>query len=315
MKLYKIFAGVKWLLRSLFRQASCALAVAFFMFIAGAYAFTIASYSFETVFTGFGTVEIDQAANTVDLTPMMATSPAETHAALVASYEILANVYEISMTVTNNAQLRQNSAPNPWEAPWIVFGYDTATDSLGNPDQTFTYLILKPNGYGLELGESLIDDGQNFLWTSTVGADSYNVGQSYDVTINVNGNVITVTIDGVEKFVFSNTAARTLSLNGKFGFYTEDADVTFSNINVQVLSNQGAVGFAGGVESHVPRHDRYVKRAYHRVKPEVPQHMALKQQIRNVRKEKQKEIAMRGELPNLNESALRFRERQKVKRR
>ncbi|MDP4007775.1 MAG: hypothetical protein Q8P68_01135 [Candidatus Peregrinibacteria bacterium] len=298
MKSYKLFTG--------FTKFFTCLSIAVFVSASIVFASTLADFTLNTVYTGFGTVDVNQVANTVQLTPMTATILSETHAGLVTSNENLTGDYEISMTVENLAQLRQNDPPNPWEAPWLVFGYNDALDSLGGPDQTFTYLILKPNGYGLELGEALTEDGQNFLWTSSVGDDSYDVGTSYDVIINVESGVITVTVDGVQKFVFSG--ARTLSLDGKFGFYSEDADVRFSNIQIQTTTpSSSPVNAIQGVQHSGKPKQRYVKRAYHYREPET-KHLSLKAQIQQERELKQAALAERGPFPSLQDSAIRYLE-------
>lgn len=191
---------------------------------------------FNLIYNGYGNVEISADLNQVELQPMIATQPGETHAALVLSDKPLSGNYKLDFTVENQAQLRQGSSPNPWEAPWLVFGYKPGADGIVAPDRTFSYLILKTNGYGLEFGEALPNNGQNFLWTSNVGADSYDVGQPYHVSIKVENEVVTVSVDGIQKFVFSDTTRRLLTSDGYFGFYSEDAQVKFSDLQVTSLS-------------------------------------------------------------------------------
>lgn len=252
-------------------------ALIFCLGISTAYASSFGGHLVHTVFTGYGSVDV--AENSVSLKPMVSTSPVETHAGLVVSEEVLDGDYEVSFTVENIEQLRVNSAPNAWEAPWFVFGYNDAISGDGSDDQTFTYVIFKPDGYGLELGEAYVDDGQNFLWTSSVGADSFEVGVSYDVVVRVENDVITLKVDDVEKFVFSDTGKRTLDLDGRFGFYTEDAEVRFSHLNVVDLddshiteeSSSGGTSVSrnvGGVVKNHSQKEEYVKRAYNVRKPD-----------------------------------------------
>ena len=81
------------------------------------------SLSFETVFTGYGSVTEEN--GTVSLAPMISTQPGETHSALSVSQKEIAGDYEITFDVTTHTQLRTGSAPNPWEVAWFAFGYNT----------------------------------------------------------------------------------------------------------------------------------------------------------------------------------------------
>ncbi len=211
--------------------------IASMSFASIAHAEVMSDYTWDTVFTGYGAVDVNPSENYVWLEPAAATAEYDTHAALVVSEEQLTGNYEISVTMENIRQLRENTPPNPWEAPWFVFGYKDVINSNGDPDQTFTYLILKPDGYGLELGEALTYDDQTFLWTSTVGDESYDEGVEYDLVLRVEDGTITVTIDGDQKFVFADeNNEQTLTWDGKFGFYTEDAEVEFSDLYVTDLN-------------------------------------------------------------------------------
>ena len=195
---------------------------------------TALALTWDVMWTGYGSVFVDD--DFMQLIPQAVQAPSQTSSALVVSEDELFDDFELHMTVQNMAQLRQNSAPNPWEAPWIVFGYKDDVSASGGPDESFVYLILKPDGYGLELGEARPDDEQNFMWTSPVGLESYNIGQSYDVEIRVKDNELTVTIDGMEKFTFSDPLDRTISYNGRYGCYTEDANIICDNIQVVDLN-------------------------------------------------------------------------------
>jgi|GEM_PF-3339360 len=263
------------------------LLIGFSLLTSTAFAANMSAYNMDIVYTGFGLAEVNYASDFVELEPMVATLPSETHAGLVVSDESLTGDYEISVTVENLAQLRENSSPNPWEAPWLVFGYNDVTNSQGNPDQTFTYVILKPDRYGLELGEALPEDDQTFLWTSHLGDDSFDVGVAYDLTVRVENGAITVTVDGDEKFTFNNENNRqTLSLNGRFGFYTEDAAVRFSGLEVTDLNtttspntssntsvNNTSNNPVPGAQTHNPTgKQEYVKRAYNPPKQHTPEY-------------------------------------------
>ena len=185
---------------------------------------TPASPSFDVVYNGYGEVELGP---TILLSPRASTRSSETHAALVTSREMYRGNYEASFKLTNLAQLRTGSMSNPWEVGWFVFGY--------KPDATFKYLILKPNGYGVELGESLRNDRQNFLYTSPVGTDNFPVGVTYNMRVRVENGVITLFVDGIERMRYRVSSRDLLSTDGKIGFYAEDAAVKIENISARAL--------------------------------------------------------------------------------
>lgn len=180
--------------------------------------------SFDTIYNGYGFVNLG---SILTLSPKASTQPYETHAALVTSKETFYGNYEARFTITTESQLRTNTSPNPWETGWFVFGY--------KPDATFKYLILKPNGYGIELGESLGNDRQNFLWTSAVGADSFPIGRSYDVRVRVENRVVSLFVDGVQRLSYPLSSRDLLSTDGKVGFYSEDARVKIENVSIRQL--------------------------------------------------------------------------------
>ncbi len=185
------------------------------------------SWDGTTIYNGYGTVNWDATLQQLTMSPKPATQPTETHAALVVSKSSYHQPFQLSYTMKTTQQLRVGSAPNPWEVGWGVFGY--------KDDGKFKYLILKPNGYGLELGESLLNDKQNFLYTSAFNQDFFPINNNYNVVINVKNNTITITINGKQYTRYLMTVKDTLTADGRYGFYTEDATVQVSNIKMQQL--------------------------------------------------------------------------------
>lgn len=156
--------------------------------------------------------------------PKTASSTTETYSAFQVSTKALRMPYRVRFTMTTNKQLRQNSTPNPWEVAWFAFAY--------KPDGRFKYLILKPDGYGIELGESLLNDQQNFLWTSPFGQDQFPVATTYNVEVRAENNMITMLVNGQTYLIYTLSSKDILDLNGALGLYTEDARVQFSNVQV-----------------------------------------------------------------------------------
>lgn len=178
--------------------------------------------TFSVIYDGYGTVDIQN--STIVLEPKASTQPSETHAALVKSDTAYTGDYTFSATMRTEAQLRIGTPPNPWEVGWLAFGY--------KPDGTFKYLILKPNGYGIELGEFLGGTTQNFLWTSPFGTDDFPIGRDYRVDVRVRGETIEIWIDGAKRLSYTQTQKDRLSTDGAVAVYAEDARVVFSDILV-----------------------------------------------------------------------------------
>ena len=185
---------------------------------------TPVALSWQTVFNGYGTVNWSSDASRVTMSPKAATQPGETHAALVVSNQSLTQPYQVAYTMKTTKQLRTGSTPNPWEVGWGLFGYKS--------DGKFKYLTLKPNG--LEMGESLLNLAQNFLYTSST---SFPINTSYNVDMTVANNVITIKVNGKQYLQYTMSSKDRLTADGKIGLYTEDATVTFSNIVAKQLSN------------------------------------------------------------------------------
>jgi len=108
---------------------------------------------FYEVWNGYGSTSWSN--TTLALLPKAPTEPSETHSALVVSKTSLKPPYRVQFNLTTVSQLRLNSPPYPCEVGWFVFGY--------KQDGKFKYILLKPNGYGIEFGESLLNDAQNYL--------------------------------------------------------------------------------------------------------------------------------------------------------
>lgn len=179
------------------------------------------------VYDGYGTVKWNNKSASLSMSPKAATQPNETHSALVVSNGSYSQPYEASFSLKTTKQLRSGSAPNPWEVGWFVFGYkDTGK---------FKYLILKPNGYGVELGESLLNDQQNFLYTSPVNRDNFPINTAYNIILRVQNDVLTVVINGQQYVQYTMSPKDLLTPDGQYGFYTEDASVVVSNIAVKQL--------------------------------------------------------------------------------
>src|SRR2546427_1445975 len=86
--------------------------------------------------------QVSSSNGTYSLTSQTPTSPSETHSALVTTKRTWGD-QTFSFTTTTLAQLRQGSAPNPWEVGWVMFRFRDLHD--------YYWFILKTNGF--ELGK------------------------------------------------------------------------------------------------------------------------------------------------------------------
>ncbi len=193
--------------------------------------------SFTTVFDGYGKVEYKD--GVLFMAPKVSTLKRndpkefqETHGALAVSNEIYKQPFQLSFTMKTTKQLRQNEPPNNWEVGWFVFGYkDTGADK-----GKFKYMIFKPKG--LELGESLLNDAQEFLYVSETDRDLFPIGKEYKVEVRVEDNIVTITVNGKQYpsyKMFASGAKDHLTADGKFGFYTEDAAIEVFGIGGKQL--------------------------------------------------------------------------------
>lgn len=122
-------------------------------------------------------------------------------------------------------QLRTGSAPNAWESAWAVFGH---TD-----DEHFYYVAFKPNGWELGKVDPAYPGAQRYLATGSTPTCAIGTEHSFD--IQQDGNVISVSLDGVLLTTFTDNERPYLS--GSIGFYTEDAKVAFDNVSGSLWEN------------------------------------------------------------------------------
>ncbi|MEE1782409.1 calcium-binding protein [Streptomyces sp. SP17BM10] len=170
----------------------------------------------RSVFDGHG--ENTGFSDGLALSPKPARQPDETHAGLIVSTRQYRDM-TFRARMRTVAQLR-TPTPNPWEVPWLVWGY---TD----PDH-FYYLILKPNGWELGKRDPAYPGGQRFLATA---AEGFPVGGWSGVKVVQRGARVEVSVGGKALVSFEDEERPYLS--GSVGAYTEDAQVVFSDMAVE----------------------------------------------------------------------------------
>ncbi|MBT2385072.1 DUF1080 domain-containing protein [Streptomyces sp. ISL-11] len=151
----------------------------------------------------------------LELSPLPARMPEETHAGLIVSTERYEAV-DFRARMRTVAQLR-TPRPNPWEVPWLVWAY---TDP-----EHFYYLALKPNGWELGKRDPAYEGGQRFLAT---GSGKFPVGEWSDVRIAQRDARMEASVGG--RGLVSYQDHERPYLSGHVGVYTEDAKVEFRDL-------------------------------------------------------------------------------------
>jgi hypothetical protein len=172
----------------------------------------------RVIFDGYGWVGIrSRSPNKLTLMPASAARPDETHSSLVVSKGRYRD-FDLTATAVTARQLRVDSAPNPWESAWLVWRYTDNTH--------FYYLALKTNGWELGKADPDYPGAQRFLATGTDPRSS--IGRQNHVRISQRGATSSVWIDG--ELITAFTDRERPYRRGSIGFYTEDAEVRFSDV-------------------------------------------------------------------------------------
>lgn len=182
--------------------------------------------NWTVVYDGYGSVVFDE--EEIVMEPMTATSPFETHAALVLAKiteECPVADFILTIEAVTEEQLRDED-PHPWEVFWIFFNYLPSGD-----DKTTNYFILKTNG--IELGRAFDETGQEFLYT---GSDpQLIVGNSYTYVLEKTASHLAVSINGVEVLDYESASwpEAIYDQPGATGLYTEDARVKIISVSLE----------------------------------------------------------------------------------
>lgn len=175
-----------------------------------------------SVFNGYGCTKIEKINSVyfVHQSPQASTLISDTHASLTTGPSYAAPItFEASLT--NIAQLRQNSPPQPWEVGWVIWNY--------SDNEHFYYFIPKTNGWELGKRDPSYGGGQRFLATGTNKV--FSLGVTYKIKIvHDKSNTMSVYVDGALITTFTDSEGP-YSL-GKIGLYNEDAHVHFTNVKV-----------------------------------------------------------------------------------
>lgn len=174
------------------------------------------------VFSGYGCIQVGSSGTQswLDEAPTASLSTSETHASLATGPSFsLPLTYTVSVKTV--AQLRQGSAPNPWEVGWVLWNY--------SDNSHFYYFIPKPTGWELGKEDPAFPGAQRFLASGT--SPTFPIGSWHNIQITQNAqNTMTVSANGQAITTFTDT--QTPYTSGKIALYNEDSHVQFTNIAV-----------------------------------------------------------------------------------
>jgi len=165
-------------------------------------------------------VQIEAQNQIMWVAPAPSVSVSETHAALITSSTTFTNDVNFQGTTRTVKQLRQNTAPNAWEVPWLVWNYKDNTH--------FYYIVLKPTGWELGKEDPAYPGAQRFLASGTNVKFPVGAWNTFNIVHNQATGTMTVTIDGTLLTTFTDTERPYTS--GKVGFYAEDAEVELDGV-------------------------------------------------------------------------------------
>jgi hypothetical protein len=156
------------------------------------------------------------------------TNNSDTHSALMLGTQVCGPKLEFIATVELLSQHR--TPPNPWESPWLVWGYTGGPFAIGGGLVTsgrFNYLALKPNGWEIGITDPAGVGGQVFLYTG----ESPTLARKMRVKIRQDRGRVRVwhAVKGAWVPIADKTDERFYQ-RGSVGLYCEDSTVRFSDI-------------------------------------------------------------------------------------
>jgi hypothetical protein len=169
-------------------------------------------------------------ARLLQLQPMAATQPGETHSALAvskASFGDAGAPYRFTGHARTVRQLRA-VRPNAWEVAWLFWNF--------RDNDHLYYFVLKPNGW--EIGKRDpryvvpgVNDGQKIM--ATGDSVKATLGRWYAFDVRVNGAEADIYVDGRFVCHFRDTDSAPL-VAGRVGLYDEDAVCQWHGITAPV---------------------------------------------------------------------------------
>lgn len=173
--------------------------------------------NWDVMWDGEGRVSFEN--GVLKLKPKSSTEPTETHSALVVSKKSFLH-FTTEITYVNEAPLRQNSPPKPWELFWVFFNYQK-----DDPKRPTNYFIAKT--IGPELGKAFEEIRQTFFWTGDVLRAGF--GNENRLILQRTKSNFTAS-NAWWSWFWRPIDAGWVEKEGPLGLYTEDAEVTVKRV-------------------------------------------------------------------------------------
>jgi 3-keto-disaccharide hydrolase len=151
------------------------------------------------------------------LRPKAASAPDKTHSALLISQKSYFGDFSFRGRVRTVRQLREGSAPNPWEVAWVVWNYVDPTH--------FYYLAIKPIGWEVGKADPAHRGSQRFMAT---GETPYAIGEWHSFEIVHRDHGTTIRINGEKVATIQDEDGP--YIGGRIGVYTEDAEIQLRDV-------------------------------------------------------------------------------------
>lgn len=199
------------------------------------------------VYIGSGSAGISVDSNkekTFHQNPGTVSSLSESHASLAISTRQLAD-FSGSIDFRTDEQLRKNDPPNPWEVAWVFLKYVDETHHY--------YFNIQENGWTFGKKDNLPGDStvERQIYLQKGQDPSLELGRTYRLNWSIVGNHIVIFLDGnkIVDFIDDGSVGSvdegTLSQNkdtngqtvllagpGSIGMYTENAEASFDNVEM-----------------------------------------------------------------------------------
>jgi len=161
--------------------------------------------------------------------------------------------FEFTCRMRTIQQLRTGSAPNSWEAAWLVW---RVGDPLGA--QMGYYFVLKTNGCEFGKSDNMEGSISNYILATPV-TPTLTLNQWYNVRVRAIGNRHKVWIDGTLVIDYEDISpkdaplpSRNIQKSGRIVVYAEDAEVEFDTVRILPLYPKSLIDYEQSVFNTTP---------------------------------------------------------------
>jgi hypothetical protein len=166
--------------------------------------------------------------------PKTVTAPDQTASTLLLSTKIFKD-FQLDIDVKLNKQLRLNSLPETWEAPWLFWSYNDEQEGPLKRSNHHYYVVLHTNKFEFGKKDNKPGDVTNEqqIFLKTLSAPSCKPGIAYHATVIKKGIHVTIKINGITVVDMDDQPNDpTKMAQGFIGLYGEDSSDCFDNVNI-----------------------------------------------------------------------------------